>query len=220
MLRADRNREGLFVSRLLVLIVIVAVLAGGCDGHQSAGILRDLLGLQVGRHFTYVGEGNEYASFELEVTHNRGSLYQLAEATGGTVLARVVELRRDGAYEILTRGEHYSRESLLTSEAIARRDPKLDRKLLPWPLREGSSWSMSDDVTATLVTTTAQRTVPAGTFRNVVQVRTHTYSSSDPDASAATLDFYYAPGVGPIERHFNYEDVVITSRLSEMTRSN
>ncbi|MGI6610357.1 MAG: hypothetical protein ACOX4G_07575 [Limnochordia bacterium] len=196
------------------IVITLALLTGGCGRQQAIAVLRDLLGLQVGNRFEYVGEGNEYATFTAQVSHANGNLYQVMEANGGTVLARVIELRHDGAYEILSQGEHYSGESLLQSPAITQRDKTKDRKLLPWPLREGTQWKLPNAAEATLLTSKATHTVPVGTFKHVVHVR---IVATDATADAATTDFFYAPGVGPLERRFTQGDFVVTSKLNRRT---
>ena len=149
-------------------------------------VLRSLLGLQVGNRYEYIGEGNEYASFTAQVSHSKGNRYQILEVTGGTILARIIELRADGAYEILTQEEHYSGESLLNSPAITQRDRANDRKILPWPLQPGTRWRLPYGAEATLVTAEATHTVPAGTFGHVVHVRVVSTPQDPTDAVPAT----------------------------------
>lgn len=204
---------------MVSIALALSLLTGGC-GRQPVAILRDLLGLQVGNRFEYIGEGNEYASFVAQVSHAHGNTYQVLEANGGTVLARVIELRPEGAYEILTKEEHYTGESLLNSPAISQRDKTKDRKLLPWPLREGTQWGLPHGSQATLVTNKATHSVPAGTFKHVVHVRVVTPDADSPESPApdsAIIDFFYAPGVGPLERRFTQGESVVTSKLNRRT---
>ncbi|MBE3576112.1 MAG: hypothetical protein IMX00_00200 [Limnochordales bacterium] len=165
--------------------------------------LANLLGLELGRRWEYEGEGNEFAAFSAWVAHASGNLYQVQEDSGGTVLARILELRDDGVYEIYTKEEHYSAESLLQSEAVRERAgrPDVGRKLLPWPLSEGSTWTLPSGELATLVSVSEQRTVPLGEFDRVVHV------------NIGPVDCYYAPGVGLIERRFTEGEAMVASRL-------
>lgn len=212
------------MSRLCVVFLALFPLlfSAGCAKSEPIAELRNVLGLEIGRQLEYAGEGNEYAAFTSVVTHSNDNLYQLEEDNGGTVVARVIELRRDGAYEILARGEHYTRESILTSQDVTRRDRKRDRKLLPWPLREGAAWSLPDGSKATLVAVKEERSVPAGTFDEVVHVRTVASDSPSEggptmtgESTTTTMDFFYAPEVGLIERRFTQGDFAVTSRLSQ-----
>ncbi|MGI6082928.1 MAG: hypothetical protein ACOYEP_08665 [Limnochordia bacterium] len=202
---------------VLSTALTLILLTGGCS-RQPVAVLRSLLGLQVGNRFEYVGEGNEYAAFTAQVSHAQGNRYQILEATGGTVLARIIELRPDGAYEIFTQEEHYSGENLLSSPALIQRDKAKDRKLLPWPLRADTEWKLPGDADATLVTAKATHTVPAGEFRHVAHVRV-TFAPQVPTDRVATTDFFYAPGVGLLERRFTQDHFTVTSRLYRTGRA-
>lgn len=228
--------------RLVLLVLLVGVgLAGALAWRQFAGEgdradnatppvsedpgvapqeeLRTLLGLSVGRRWEYAGEGNEYATYSALVTHASRNRYQLEENNGGTVVARVIELRADGAFEILTREEFYTSESLLQSEAVEKRDPRSDEKLLPWPLRAGTKWRLPDGAEASLVSTRATLTTPFRTFADAVRVRivrrrVPPANEQGGKEEVTTQDRFYVPDVGLVERRFQQGDVVIASRLA------
>ena len=174
--------------------------------------LRSLLGLFVGRKWEYEGEGNEFAAFKAEVLYSAGNRFQIMEDNGGTVLARIIELRDDGAYEIDTRGEQYERKNLLSDKALDTRDQTKDAKIIPWPLNTNQKWLFADGSSVRLVDTNLRHTVPAGTFANVVQVESS--RSNGPDVPASIVDRYYASETGLIERTFHEGDTAVSSRLA------
>jgi hypothetical protein len=179
--------------------------------------LRHIMGLVVDRQWEYAGEGNEYATFSAQVSYAQGNRYQIMENNGGTILARVLELQETGAYEILTRGEHYEQQNLLTDPALSQRSKLEDKKLLPWPITTQQKWVLPDGSAAEVISTTSKHTVPAGTFTNVVHIRIRTIHNNAgelaPSPVTTVQDIYYAPDIGLIERRFQQGDTVITSRL-------
>jgi hypothetical protein len=192
------------------------------DTAQARESLADLLGLRLGRQWQYQGEGNEYATFTATVAFVKDHYYQIEENNGGTIMARIIALQPDGAYEIFTQGEHVPGQNLLNelNESSGKIDAK---KILPWPLTIGMRWSTPDGGEAEVAATNQQHEVPFGKLNQVTQVRittvrrvsdTATYQVFD---ETTTVDRYYAKGVGLIEQRFTSEEFIVTSKLEKMT---
>lgn len=192
------------------------------DAAQAREGLADLLGLKLGRQWQYQGEGNEYAAFTATVAFVKDQYYQIEENNGGTILARVIALQPDGAYEILTQGEHTPGKNLLSdlNESASMVNAK---KILPWPVTIGTRWTQPDGGEAEVVATNQQHDVPFGDLNQVTQVRittvrrvTDTAANKEFDETSI-VDRYYAKGVGLIEQRFTSGEFVVTSKLEKMT---
>lgn len=200
--------------------------------YEATRTMADYLGLKLGRHWQYLGEGNEFASFTAEVTHTKDRMFQLEENNGGTIIARVIALRPDGVYEVVTQGEHQPGQNLLSS-TDAGSSRKTDKKLLPWPLRKGVKWTLPDGSRAEVLSTNESRRVPYGRVSRVVHIRITTAQQAPvanptgrttgaaPISAAkrkvnAVTDVYYARGIGLVERSFSIEGSKVTSKLQRL----
>lgn len=193
--------------------------------------LKEYLGLSLGRTWTYAGEGNEFAAYTARVTHARDNFYQLEINNGGVQMAQIIELRRDGAFEVFTTAEndYEPGKSLLNDPVLTKQRTTPDRKILPWPLRRGVRWTLPDGSKARVVTIGRSRTVPFGRLRSVVHIEVVSEQEVPveeiaPGASpprlrkeTSVVDTYYARGVGLIERSFTSNGYMVSSKLDKMT---
>ncbi|MGI6542952.1 MAG: hypothetical protein ACOX44_07825 [Limnochordia bacterium] len=189
---------------------------------QAQEELAAVLGLQLGRQWRYQGEGNEYAAFIATVVYVKDNYYQIEENNGGTILSRVIALQPDGAYEILTQGEHPPGKNLL-NELNASPDMANAKRLLPWPITVGTRWTWPDGSEAEVVAVNQQHDVPFGELNQVTQVRITTVRRISDAATnqkfeeTSIVERFYAKDIGLIEQRFTAGEFVVTSRLEKIT---
>lgn len=151
--------------------------------------------------YSYEGMGNEFATFEVFTEYASGDAVQQRVDNGGTVLARVLQVKDGKLIRVFSQGEIYYRENLLDQ-----RDGT-DEVLLMEPLEAGTSWTLADGRERSITSLQAEVETPLGTFA-ALEVTTE-----GPDDTV--LD-YYAEGIGLVKTVFRSEGVEITSTLREM----
>jgi hypothetical protein len=173
------------------------------DGSNEPDPLRieDYYPVKKDTRYVYEGSGNEYASYDSYIDYTSDSKFQQRVDNGGTVMAKVFEIKDGKLIRRYSRGEVYYRENLLN---------KTDEKeeiLLQEPLEKGTTWTLSDSSTSTITNTDVAISTPSGDYK-ALEVTTE-------DESGQTID-YYAKNVGLVKTVFVNEGTEITSTLSKI----
>ena len=169
----------------------------------TVGALRDYFPVMPNTRYVYEGAGSEYASYDVFLDYSQGARMQQRVDNGGTVTARVIEVKDGAAKLIFSRPEAYYRENFLKSKANA------SEILLKEPLRAGTKWKLADGRERRIRSVSAKVTTPSGTYQAVEVVTT----SKD-----GTTTDYYAKNVGLVKSVFAYGDTEITSSLGKIEK--
>lgn len=161
----------------------------------------DYFPLTRGSTWKYLGEGNEYASFNREVTHEKGNLSQTKTDNGGTVSAAVFETTDCAVTRVFFKGEEYDGKDFLETT------PNDNTIILKAPLEVGTSWVDQSGVLREIVDVKATVYTPAGNFESCVKVKISNEHS--------TIYEYYKEGVGMIKSEFISGDTKVTSTLEK-----
>lgn len=157
--------------------------------------------LKEGNMWEYEGEGMEYASFIQKVLFSSGNRHQVTIDNGGTVIANVIEERKDSIVNTYRSGEAYNNENILDKPS------NVNIIMLQAPLKEGNFW-ISEENHYEIVDTKADVSVPAGEFKDCVAVKV-TFKDQ-----TSNMVYYYKRGIGMVQSEFR-TDVgdLITSKL-------
>ncbi len=154
--------------------------------------------------YTYYGEGNEYASFNMSFDAFNEARVQTRSNNGGTEKVDVIEINNGRLTRIFSRDECYYRENFLSKE------PEMRDVLLMEPLVIGTEWTASDGRRRYISGTDVKVITPAGTF-HAVEVITEGDNDKNVD--------YYAPGSGLVKTVWeSQEGYMVSSTLSQITR--
>lgn len=151
--------------------------------------------------YVYEGSGNEYASYDVYIDYTSGNKVQQRINNGGTVMARVIELKDGKLTKLLSRGEVYYRENLLSEKNGE------EEILLMEPLKKGTTWTLKDSRVRTITNVSADVKAPSGTYK-AIEVVTE-------GSNGKTID-YYAKNVGLVKSIFSPGNAEITSSLSKI----
>jgi hypothetical protein len=164
-----------------------AVLAAKSTATTKAtvGSVKDYFPFKPNTRYVYEGSGNEFASYDVFVDYTKGSKMQQRVDNGGTVLARVIEVKDGAAKLVYSRPEAYYRENFLSTKA------NKSEVLLKEPLRAGTKWKLSDGRERRIQSTSASVSTPSGDYKAVEVV------TKSKDGSTTTD--YYAKNVGLVK---------------------
>lgn len=151
--------------------------------------------------YVYEGIGNEYASYDVYNDYINGDKVQQRVNNGGTVMANVIQIKDGRLTKVLSRGEAYYRENLLTQSADN------GEVLLMEPLQKGTKWTVEDSKVRAITNTSFNVSTPAGNYQTI-EVTTE-------GPNDKTID-YYAKNVGLVKSVFISGDSEITSTLSKI----
>lgn len=152
--------------------------------------------------YTYRGEGNEYASYTLQIDLHNESRVQTRVNNGGTETVNVIEIGDGKISKIFSRSECYYREGFLS------KNPSMEDVLLKEPLVKGTEWTAADGSRRYISETDMEITTPAGTYLTI-EVITEREGDVNRD--------YYAPQVGLLKSVWESDEgYVVTSTLSEI----
>lgn len=198
----------LFISFILLLTFLFGCTNSVNDGSNSGGDttsqllkVEDYYPIKENVKYVYEGSGNEYASYNVYIDYTSESKVQQRVDNGGTVMAKVIELKDGKVTRLLSRGEAYYRENLLNTKGD---DEEI---LLMEPLVKGTSWKVDDSRVRTIANTTVDITTPAGSYE-AIEVVTE-------GANDKTID-YYAKNVGLVKSVFISGETEVTSSLSKI----
>ena len=155
---------------------------------------------------SFLGEGNEYASFTLRTDYLEDDHVAVYEDNGGTVMLKVYRLEEDTIELVLEQGEFYE-DYTATAEELEALEPI--RTYLTLPLESGAiigEW--------TVVETDAAVETPFENFEQVIVLESE-------GADGSIVRTYFAEGYGEIKREFRMqeegqEEFVVTSVLEEL----
>lgn len=209
-----------FTFGLAVIVILLMVIAltgcskavdqtprpGGADKvpaapDQPAQKVGDYFPLTVGSSWQYLGEGNEYASFNRFVLYAKENRSQVKSDNGGTVAALVFETTDTAITRVYMKGEEYGNDNFLDAA------PNENTVLLKAPLAAGTKWEDPSGGLREIVDVDAALDTPAGRFENCVKVKIAGRDS--------TIYEYYKEGVGLVRSEFLSGDTVITSTLEK-----
>lgn len=155
-------------------------------------------------NYFYQGEGNEYASYNVNVDYIEGNRLQIRSNNGGTEMVKVLENKDGELTLVFTRAETYYRENLIQSPA------NYSEILLKEPLEIGTSWTLADGRKRSITNLEAEVTTPLGTYKSL-EVTTEGKDNKTQD--------YYAPNIGLVKSIFNSEGLVVSSSLSKLEKN-
>lgn len=150
--------------------------------------------------YIYEGEGNEYASYDVVIDYTSDNKVQQRVDNGGTIMAKVFEIKDGELRQTYSRAEVYYRENMLDKKDS-------EEILLMEPLEEGTTWTLGDGNIRTITSMATSINVPAGSFEAIeVETVGEDYKIFD----------YYAKNIGLVKTLFQYEDFEVTSSLSKI----
>lgn len=200
------------VKLIFSFALILAILgAAGCGKKEAppkqetppieTGKVTDYVNTEVGTVYTYEGLGNEYAAFTMTIDFAEGNRVQQRLDNGGTVLARVLEVKDGALVRTFSREESYDLVNYLN-------EPSNDNEiLLKEPLVPGTSWTSTDGRTRTITSVDETVETPSGTYQTVV---VETKGTED------VVRDYYAKGVGLVKTVFQMGDTEVSSTLAKI----
>jgi hypothetical protein len=162
----------------------------------------DYFPMTPGSTWSYIGEGNEYASYTRTVLYSECSYFQVSVNNGGTVSSTVYYASDTDVRIVLSRGEEYDMANLISEP------PNTDEIVLTVPLEPGTEWG-SESIKRKIVSLSDTVDTPAGLFEDCLTVR-----SEYPDSYI--LD-YYVIGIGLVYSEFHSGEDVISSSLESYT---
>lgn len=158
----------------------------------------DYFPMTPGSSWSYIGNGNEYASYTETVLYNECSYFQVSRDNGGTVTSTVYYVSETDVRMVLSRGEEYDKANLISEP------PNADEIILKAPLEPGTEWE-SGSIKRKILSTDDTIDTPAGLFENCLTVRA--------DYPDSYIIDYYAINIGLVYSEFHSGDDVITSTL-------
>ncbi|MDE1549421.1 GerMN domain-containing protein [Jeotgalibaca caeni] len=151
--------------------------------------------------YSYIGSGNEYASFDRYPQYIEGNKVQWAEKNPGTTMVTVVEYKDGQLTETFSQGETYYRENMLDKT-----NENAGRILLKEPLEVGNTWENPSGTTSEITAMDVEVETPLGVFPALEVTTT--------EENAVTKD-YYSVGLGLVKEEFtdNTGGTVVSSTL-------
>lgn len=200
----NRDRQAVYVKDFFNARVIPppggAVKDPGATA-QPAPKVGDYFPLTAGSSWQYLGEGNEYASFNRLVIFAKENRAQVKSDNGGTVAAMVFEITDTAITRIYMKGEEYGNPNFLDAA------PNENLIILKTPLETGTIWENSTGGTREITDVNAVVNTPAGRFEKCVKVKI-----TNPDSA---IYEYYKEGVGLVRSEFQSGGAIITSTLEK-----
>lgn len=151
--------------------------------------------------YVYEGMGNEYAYYDVYNEYTAQGLVQQRVDNGGTVLARVYEVKEGKLTRLLSRGETYYRENMLDKSDNSK------EVLLMEPLEVGTTWVLTDGSERTITKVDADVSTPLGSYKAIEVV-----SKGKND----TVTDYYVKDIGLVKTVFTGQDYEVSSSLKEI----
>ena len=154
--------------------------------------------------YTYEGKGNEFAAYTVfnDYTDKGKERVQQRVSNGGTVMAKVYQIKDGKLVRILSSGEVYYRENLLDAAAVEN-----EEVLLMEPLTKGTSWTLKDGRKRSITGKDVDVETPAGRYK-ALEVTTE-------GSGGKTVD-YFVQNVGLVKTVFHPGANEITSTLAKI----
>jgi len=154
--------------------------------------------------YSYVGNGNEYATYYENVDYVSVNRKQIRTNNGGTETIKVIE-NKDGELRLIfSKSEIYYRENFTLKNNAK---PEI---LLKQPLIKGNSWILSDGGVRTITNVKVAITTPIATYE-CIEVSTVRKDSFVKD--------YYAPNIGLVKTLFESNGNKVSSTLSKIEKN-
>ena len=151
--------------------------------------------------YMYAGEGNEYATYSVQVDYITENRQQIRVDNGGTESVKVLE-NKDGELRVIyARGESYYRENFTSR---VNNKPEV---LLKEPFTKGNSWKLIDGSTRTITNVKASIDTALDTYE-CIEVTTENKESIVKD--------YYAANIGLVKTLFTSNGMEVSSSLSNI----
>lgn len=160
--------------------------------------IADYFPIQDNLKYTYEGKGNEFAAFEVYVDYTSEDKIQHRVENGGTVAARVYEIKDGKLIRVLSKGEVYHRENML------QQSEDTEEVMLMEPLEKGTTWTLKDGRQRTITGISADVETSMGSYTAIEVI---TEGSDD-----TTID-YYAKGIGLVKTIFRASGMEVSSTL-------
>lgn len=159
------------------------------------------------KHYVYLGEGNEYASYDVFTDYEADDQKQTRTNNGGTEIVKVVALEEKQIVVRINEEETYTRENWL--KRTANKNEEIET-LLKAPIKVGTNWKAIGERTSSITAVNISVTTPVGTYETV---EVTTEGEEDKEVN------YYAPDVGLVKSIFSSETYHVTSTLSEINET-
>ena len=178
--------------------LLLGVLLVSCQ-NQSPRV-QDYYPITEDEKYSYVGAGNEYASYTVVTDYAAENKVQRRIDNGGTVRVEVVEVSDGKVSRVFGQPETYYRENFLEKES------NLQEVLLMEPIVEGTSWELADGSVRTITGVSVPVETPSGDY-SAVAVETE-------GETGKTID-YYAKDVGLVKSVAIGDGYEVSAELSE-----
>lgn len=189
----------------LVVLLGVSLLGGfsALAASATAGSVKDYFPVKPNTRYMYEGSGSEYAFYDVVLDYSQGAKMQQRVDNGGTVMAKVIEVKDGIAKLVYTRPEVYYRENFLTQKKNA------SEILLKEPLRAGTKWKLPDGRERRISRISVSISTPSGDYK-ALEVITKSKDSTTTD--------YYAKNVGLVKTVFKSGDSEVSSTLEKIEK--
>lgn len=167
--------------------------------------LADFFPETANKQYVYVGEGNEYASYEVFTDYESKNRKQTRTNNGGTESVKVMALEENQLVVLINRGEIYTRENWL--QQLLPENNEEQEVLIKAPLKVGTSWNAIGDRKKSITAINVPIMTPVGMFETI---EITTQGADDKEVN------YYAPDIGLIKSIFSSDVYNVTSTLSEI----
>jgi hypothetical protein len=203
-----RHKAFRFTAALLLVFLLLTGCAEKSQTDQpkdnTAGKIADFFPALENTKYIYEGAGNEFAGYDAYIDYASGDRIQQRIENGGTVMARVYEIKDGKLTLMLSKGEAYYRDNMLDRKGDA------EEVMLMEPLAKGTSWTLKDGGKRTITGTEIVIATPMGSYPSI-EVTTE-------NADGSTSAQYYAKDVGLVKNVFSSGGEEVTSTLKSVEK--
>lgn len=191
------------------LLLLLPVILAGCAAkdktvpEKTGDKINDYFPIVKDEKYIYEGTGNEFAGYTAYPDYTSKNSVQQRIENGGTVLARVYEIKGGKLIMKLSKGEVYYRENML------QKTDGSDEVMLMEPLAKGTAWTLKDGSERTITGTDIKVAAPYGTF-SCIEVVT--------EGKDGTTIHYYAKDIGLVKTIFRTGGMEVTSALKTVEK--
>ena len=187
---------------LLILITLTACTAQE-ESKQESIKINDYYPFLENTKLIYQGQGNEFAGREVYFDFINGNYAQLRIDTGGTTLARIIEIK-NGELRVLSNQEEFYQWQKL--DMPQKNDYEI---LLKKPLTVGTTWTLDDGRKRYISDKNVKVTIPQGEY-NALEVTTEGEEYQNFD--------YYVKDIGLVLSKFKTDQNIIKTSLAEIKK--
>ncbi len=204
-----KGGEKMKAVRYIALLLLILMILAGCAAkdktvpEKTGDKINDYFPIVRDEKYIYEGTGNEFAGYTVYPDYASKDRIQQRVENGGTVLARVYEIKDGKLTMKLSKGEVYYRENML------QKTDGSDEVMLMEPIKKGTAWSLKDGSERTITGTDTKVTTPYGTFPCIEVVT---------EGKDGTTIHYYAKDIGLVETIFRTGGMEVTSALKTIEK--